>query len=226
MISNRQKKGIHYFLKGFIPLNNSKQNRRIFLTGFTLLEILISISILLIVTSMVYAIFRNSLNYWVRGYSSSRRQQSARLAFSRMTSNISSLFISTARDIYCLGAKDKFYFIVISTSDDQGGLSEIGYEFNLINKTLVFSYQNKADYDFDTYDDKNVIATSVENLTFSYLDENGNWLENWDSRQGAKQQGISPQAVKIYFEVENNDLVDKKEVFETIVELPIRTKYQ
>ncbi|MDD5351755.1 MAG: prepilin-type N-terminal cleavage/methylation domain-containing protein [Candidatus Omnitrophica bacterium] len=203
-----------------------KKEKRDFLKGFTLVEILIAVSILLIVTGMVSTIFISTLNYWKRGYALSRRQQSARLVFSRMTENISSLFLSSSRNIYCFGSKDKFYFMSASVKGTEGDLAEMGYEFNQADGKLFFYYQEKSDYDFSTYDYKDIIAVDILELNFSYLDSSGNWLDSWDSRVGGQEQGLSPQAIKVYFSVENPDFPDKKEAFETVVELPIRTKYR
>ena len=193
--------------------------------GFTLIEILVSITIFLVVVGMASTFFLNTLNYWKRGYSLTRRQQAARLVFSRMTENISSLFLSTSRGIYCFGSKDKFYFISASVKGDEGDLAEMGYEFNLADNALLFLYQERADFDFGTYDSKDMIAIKVLEVTFNYLDETGSWLEDWDSRIGGQQEGIAPQAIKISFGIENLDFPDNKEIFETVIELPIRTKY-
>ncbi|MFC1646090.1 type II secretion system protein J [Candidatus Omnitrophota bacterium] len=195
-------------------------------TGFTLIEILVATAIFVIVIGMVYTIFMGTLGYWKRGYGLASRQQAARTLFSRMTSNISSLFFSVSRSIYCFGSKEKLYFISASTKSSGGDLAEMGYEFIPSDNTIVFSYQEKADFDFDTFDSKNIIAVKIISLTFSYLDREGNWLDDWDSRIGGQQEKLPPQAIKINFAIENTDYPDNKEVFETVVELPIRSKYQ
>jgi len=194
--------------------------------SFTLVEILIGMSIMMIITGMIASLFIGTLNYWKRGYSFNQRQQSTRLVFSRMTDNISSLFVAASRDIHCFGSKDKFYFISASVKSPEGDLAEMGYEYNSAEKKILFSYQEKADFNFDTYDSKDMIAINILSLDFRYMDSSGNWLESWDSRQGGQQQGKAPQAIKVSLGVENNDLPDKKELFETIIELPIRTKYE
>jgi type II secretory pathway pseudopilin PulG len=196
-------------------------NRR----SFTLLEILIAATIFVIVIGMVYTIFSGTLSYWKRGYSLNSRQQAARLVFSRMTDNISSLFLSIPRNIYCFGLNNKFYFVSSSVKGGEGDLAEMGYELVQLENRLVFSYQEKADFDFDTYDYKNTIAVDVMGLNFSYLDKDGSWRSDWDSRLGGQQEKSPPQAIKISLEIKNTDSTDGKEVFETIVELPIRTKY-
>jgi hypothetical protein len=193
--------------------------------SFTLVEILIGMSIMLMITAMVASLFIGTLNYWKRGYGFNQRQQSARIVFSRMTENISSLFVSTSRGIYCFGAKDNFHFISVSVKSPEGDLAEMSYEYNPAEKRIYFSYQEKADFNFDTYDSKDMIAINVLSLDFSYMDKDGSWLTSWDSRQGGQQEGRAPQAVKISLGVENTDAPEGKEVFETIVELPIRTKY-
>ncbi len=194
--------------------------------SFTLIEILIGTAIMIIVIGMVYTIFSGTLGYWKRGYGLASRQQAARTLISRMTGNISSLFISTPRNIYCFGSKEKFYFIFASIKGSEGDLAEMGYEFIPTDNTIAFSYQERADFDFDTYDSKKTMAINILGLNFSYLDKQGSWLDEWDSRQGGEQEEDPPQAIKISFDIENNDFPDKKETFETVVELPIRTKYQ
>lgn len=194
-------------------------------TGFTLIEILISMSILLIVTGMVSFVFINTLNYWKRGFGFTNRQFAARLVFSRMTGNISSLFLSIPRDIYCFGTIDKFYFISVSARSSEGDLVEMGYEINSADNTLLFSYQEKADFDFSTYDSKDIIAVKALLLSFAYLDKTGKWHASWDSRVGGQQEGLAPQAIKVSFGIENKDIPGNIEVFETVIELPISSKY-
>ena len=203
-------------------MNFMKQTNK---KAFTLIEILISITILLVVTGMVSAIFFNTLNYWKRGYGFTNRQQAARLVFSRMTENISSLFVSASRNIYCFGSKDSFYFISASFKGSEGDLAEMGYEFNAGENKLYFSYQGEADFNFDTHDYKDMIAIKVVEFALYYLDKSGDWFDSWDSRIGGQQEGIVPQAIKVLFAIENNDLEGNKEVFETLIELPLRTKY-
>lgn len=197
--------------------------------GFTLLEVLVATAIFIIVIGMIYTIFMGTLSYWKRGYSLVSRQQAARTLFSRMTNNISSLFLSIPRSMYCFGSKEKLYFISVSTrssSSGGGDLVEMGYEFVSSDNTIVFSFQEKADFDFDTFDSRDIMAVNILGLTFSYLDKQGNWVDNWDSRIGGQQEKLAPQAIRINFAIENTDYPDNKEVFETVVELPIRIKNQ
>jgi len=203
-----------------INFMNSKPRK-----GFTLIEILISISILMIVISMVSFVFINTLNYWRRGFGFTNRQFAARLVFSRMTDNISSLFLSIPRGIYCFGTIDEFHFISVSSGSSEGDLAEMGYGINLDDNTLLFTYQEKADFDFSTYDSKEVIAVKTMMLSFAYLDKAGNWFASWDSRVGGQQENQAPQAIKVYFGIENLDIPGDMEVFETVIELPISSKY-
>ncbi|MFC1709095.1 type II secretion system protein J [Candidatus Omnitrophota bacterium] len=189
--------------------------------GFTLMEILMSTAIFVLIIGMVSTIFIGTMNYWKRGYSLATRQQAARTLISRMTSNISSLFFSVSRGIYCFGSKDKFYFISVSTKGAEGDLSEIGYEYSPSDSTMLFSYEEKSDFDFDTYDSKGIMAIGVLSVDFSYLDKEGNWRQEWDSRIGGEQEGVPPQAVRVSFAIENTDFTEGREIFETMVELPI-----
>lgn len=194
--------------------------------GFTLLEILVSTAIFVVLMGMVYTIFSGALNYWRRGYTLASRQQAARTVFSRMTSDVSSLFLSIPRSIYCFGTKEKFYFISASAIGSEGHLAEMGYEYVPSDKKIIFSYQDTADFDFATFDSQKTIAISILGLSFSYLNKEGVWVEDWDSRISGAQEKTPPQAVRIILEIENKDYADNKEVFETVVELPIRSKYQ
>lgn len=195
------------------------------LTGFTLVEMLVSMAIFVIIMGMVYTIFSGTMNYWKRGYDLTSRQQASRTLISRMTNNISSLFLDTSRNIYCFGSQEKFSFISTSVKSPEGDLAEMSYEFLASDNTIVFSYQGKADFNFDTYDSSSIIAIKILELDFSYLDRGGSWLESWDSRAGGPQEGISPKAIKISFAIENLDYPENKEVFETVIELPISSKY-
>ena len=190
--------------------------------AFTLLEIMIAMSIFLIVSAMAFALFSGALNYWKKGYDTARTHQAARLVFGRMTDNISSLFLSSAnKDIYCEGSASAFYFITTLSGQSDSSLSEAGYEFNSDDKSLVYAYQENADYSFSTFDSRKVIATGVLNLKFSYLNNKDEWRDTWEAKKGGAQEGTIPRAIKITFEVESEYLANKKEIFDTVVTLPM-----
>ncbi len=182
--------------------------------GFTLIEILVAMAILVIVIASTLAIFRASTASWRKGEMRAQRYQQARFILERMSREIASILPASLAGPYCLGTGDKFYFIS-SLSDAPVSLIEVGYWLDEDACELMRSYASSPDYDFSTFEKEEVLSEQVSALNFQY--STGEiWQENWDSRAGAEQEGILPKAVRIDFDI-RDEKGASSESFSTVV---------
>ncbi|MBN2097438.1 MAG: prepilin-type N-terminal cleavage/methylation domain-containing protein [Candidatus Omnitrophica bacterium] len=169
--------------------------------AFTLIEILVTMTILVMVVSSTMVIFRATANSWRRGEARSLRYQQARFILERMSKEIASSIPSSLAGPYCLGTAQTFYFIS-SSIDAPSSLVEIGYWLNENNQELMRSYQASPDYDFCTFEKEEALSENVSELNFQYS-TGAIWCQDWDSRPQAAQSGILPKAVKIEFSIQD-----------------------
>ena len=182
--------------------------------GFTLIEILVAMAILIIVIGSTLAIFRASAASWRKGEVRAVRYQQARFILERMSREISSIIPTSLAGPYCLGLPDKFYFIS-SSADAPAALIEVGYWADEETQELMRNYQFSPDYDFSTFDKEETLSENISAINFRYW-TGEIWRENWDSRPEADQDGILPKAVKISFDVQD-EKETTSESFTTVV---------
>ena len=189
--------------------------------AFTLIEILVAMSILVIVIASTLAIFRTAANSWRKGEIRAQRYQQARFILERMSREIASIFPTSLAGPYCLGTPEKFYFIC-SLSDAPASLIEVGYWLDEDSEELMRSYQGAPDYDFSTFEKEEALSENIMGLNFQYS-TGQDWQDNWDSRLGRAQSGILPKAVKIEFAIED-EKGGQQEEFSTVVTVATATE--
>lgn len=182
--------------------------------GFTLIEILVAMVILIIVIGSTLAIFRASATSWQRGQLRSQRYQAARFILDRMTREISSSFPSSLAGPHCLGSADRFYFIC-ALNDIPTSLAEVGYWLDENSQTLMRSYELFPDYKFSSFEKAEVLGEDIQALNFFYY-TGETWRQDWDSRPQAAQSGMLPKAVKVTFDIKDQSS-QRIESFETVI---------
>jgi Tfp pilus assembly protein PilV len=203
---------VNYFIDYFNQRTNEPTNQRT--NGFTLIEILVAMMMLVIVIVSTIAIFRASATSWQKGELRAQRYQQARFILERLSREIASIFPVASSGPYCLGSDEEFYF-VCCLSDAPASLLEVGYRLDKSAQELMRSYQFSPDYDFGSFDQEEVLSENISALKFSYSAQ-GAWQEGWDSRQGAAQEGLLPKAVKIEFAI-HDEKGAQEESFSTVV---------
>lgn len=186
--------------------------------GFTLIEVMVAMAILVIVIGSTLAIFRASATSWRKGELRAQRYQQARFILERLTREISSIVPASLAGPYCFGTAEKLYF-VCSQADAPSSLIEVGYWMDQGAQELVRGYQSPPDYNFNTFKEEEVFSENLSALNFQYS-AGEMWQEDWDSRPGGAQSGILPKAVKIGFDIQDNKGT-KTESFSTVVTLPV-----
>lgn len=186
--------------------------------AFTLIEILVAMSILVIVIGSTLAIFRASATSWQKGETRAKRYQRARFIFEIMSREIASIVPTSSAGPYCLGTKGTLYCIS-ALIDTQGALTEVGYWLDADEKELMRSYDAAPDYDFSSFDEEEVLSEGVSFLEFSYS-TGENWQATWDSRLEGAQSGALPKAIRVSFNIEDKKTA-RIESFSIVITLDV-----
>lgn len=189
--------------------------------GFTLLELLVAISILAMVSVLIYSAFA-SMRRTKEGLERVQdRYREGRIAMQRVTRELQSAYLS-------LHAPNDSSLLVVTTAfvgtrgnpidrvdfnafanlrrdrdaheSDQAELSYFGSPNPDLSGTtdLVRRLSNRPDLDPGKGGRVEVLATDIDLFELEYLDaETGLWTETWDSTQVTGQPGRLPYQVRI-----------------------------
>ncbi len=215
--------------------------------GFTVIELLLAISILAIVVSIIFSLYYASTGIVEESRYKADIYQTARLALDRMSNEISSTFYPENPNTP--SADDKSERIIFVGEDIQEGeysldrlnftstvfryirrdapeteLCEIGYYLYSESEedgTRILLRREDPTVDDEPLEGGNVLelADSVVGLNFEYYDEDGeNKTESWDSTAIDKGRKI-PSAVKITISLKDKNGIIKD--FSTLAEIGI-----
>ena len=196
--------------------------------GFTIIEVLISLAILAIVGVMVGVIFRATQKSFLDSKAFQHVLDLARESVVRMTSEIQETYVDSRGIVNFVGVDsnasitklnssgDEVFFVIPFAGSGSGDISEAGF-WQRNDGMLMRHTDNDPDFDFSTADGDDELGIVISNLNFQYFD-GLNYLDEWDSRKGASQEGLFPQSVKISFSVEDERNTIKKE-FNTVVKI-------
>ncbi|MBU0633973.1 MAG: type II secretion system GspH family protein [Candidatus Omnitrophica bacterium] len=197
-------------------------------TGITLIEILVSMSILAILVFILYSAFSVSLRGWKKSDNILQAAGIARVILERIEREISSAFIKTAStEFYCVGfdkntpsgwrtdsIDGEFYFIAPLNPGDtsQSDFCEVGYwldgqgTLEAKDDALMRFYvtdDRKIDpspeFDFDfSTGTSNELSVNITGLEFEFFNSAGTSFSSWDSRVS----GTAPARMKVTITVE------------------------
>ncbi len=198
--------------------------------AFTLIEILVSITIVSLVGMAVYSIFANGINAWRRGNENSNYERNVRLISEKFARELRNT--SEFSNIAFEGTKDSIMFpaLILSESISDNGETESYYEVG----RLAFFYDKTENalckeektfpeaFSQEEIGEGKVLIEDVRKLEFSYcyLDNatgKYKWKEDWKKEE---QESI-PQAVKIEMVLGANE-----DDFEKTIFIPIGTGEQ
>ncbi len=200
--------------------------------GLTLIELLVTMSILALLILILYSVFNISLRGWKKSDSVLEASTIARVVIERMSREISGAIIDGGNNFYCLGfdqaapstwhadnQADEFYFIApINPGDSEySDLCEVGYWLGLDNdgkKVLKRFYavddrkehpaNPNFDFDFSTPAGNNdEFSQNISNLEFEFFDKTGaSLVPPVDSRPPPLGKGSAPAKIKVTITVE------------------------
>ena len=120
--------------------------------GFTLIEVLIAIGILLVIITLIGMIFRGALLSWAESQILARSYQTLKRIFLGISKEVSSSVrvdeTMVSEDVPVFKADSHSIFFIYP---DRHGLKEIAYIYDPSDKVLL-RRQSDCDFDFDTFD--------------------------------------------------------------------------
>lgn len=188
-------------------------------SGFTLLEILIAIAILALVMSSLYGAYSGTLETTEMVESARDVDQAARLALMQMADDFSSLYYRKAEGE---NESSPFHFQGGMEAEGEGGTvvefastAHLGFDvsfpslrINRVSYVLEKQEDNQRYYRLvrtelpfvDLSGEREgtavELADTVESLTLTYLNEDGETLSQWDSKAEGTE-GLLPRLVHI-----------------------------
>jgi len=199
--------------------------------GLTLLEVLVSISILALMSTLIYGAL-DGMSKAKKGLSRiDERYQQGRSALMRISRELQSAFISLHQPLVASQSVSATAFVGKHSSptdridfnsfshrrftadvheSDQNELSYFGSRDPDVNKLDLVRRESKTlDLDPGRGGIVNVVAEDIESFTLEYLDPlTSEWTDSWDSTQAAEQFMRLPMQVKITL-VLNGGIGDK-----------------
>ena len=207
--------------------------------GFTLLELLIAITILGIVLTTIYAAYSGVLTNIRELGDDSRIYQMARITLDRMSRDLTSL--QRSKDAFVLQSEDgsigKRSFeaitfwsaahLVFDEGEVPGSPAAISYfvredkdgGFSLWRSDVV---QAKPDLNKKA-EEGIIICQKLQSLNFKFYNASGDEQESWDTESSSEsQKGRPPALVQIELTLANPRDADKPYRFVTKVFIPVR----
>jgi general secretion pathway protein J len=230
-------------------LQYSKEN-----AGFTLMEILIAISIFAVVITTIYTSYTGTFRVVDETESQAEIYRMARIAMERMLEDLESIyipkrqenpeseentlhlfqFVGEDREIKGMSA-DSLRFISrahikLSGQEQEAGAVEIGYyikETDEENHLVLYRSDRpmpEAAIPIDEETDGLVLCEGLAAVNFAYYEENGEVRESWDSASDELKDKI-PRMVSISLEFLGSLNPEAPFKFMTSVEFPIAQEY-
>lgn len=209
---------------------NKRSNQK----GFTLAELMIAVSILIILVGMLAVIFRATQESFTQASAMQKVFDTSRNVIGRMHDELSAAFFGPIGRTGLYGVDsgdpklktgsvgDEVFFYVPLAELESADICEIGYWLR-DDGNLMRHYHSESDYDFATAEADDELGLVVEDLNFEYYDGT-DYLPSWDSRIGGSQEGIQPKAIRISFLIhDEKDLLEK--TFETVVHISSGIRY-
>ncbi len=202
--------------------NKGQKSGRYNQSGFTLLELIVSMTILSLVTVLIGSGFRLALDSWEKGETETEWTQRLRVLSMLLTQQLKSAYPYKVDDgnekvVLFEGESDSMLFVTSLADLNYGGFKWVRYSYK--NETLLYNEGLLPDKELDDVIKKNeeVIDENLEELMFEYYSrESSEWMESWSQGEelpGAVRIKISNfQPFSIYIPIYRKD----KREFEAI----------
>jgi general secretion pathway protein J len=205
--------------------------------GFTLLEILISIGILVVILTMIYGAFNSSLKAFSAMETRGDAHGQARLTLSRMSEEIASMYLAKEDPNTATGLlgedgdeddlpADNLHFTSLShirwaKDSRESELCEIGYFLEKDRDTEKSFLFRREDWNVDgNLQEGGVtleLAEGVAGLNFRYHDGE-EWFDDWDSKA---RNGL-PKAIEVVLLM--SEPSQERIAFSSIIPVPVAGK--
>ncbi len=154
--------------------------------GFTLLELIISITILSMVILLISSGYRLALDSWEKGENETAATQRLRILSSLLSQQLKSAYpyrteIDDKKAVLFRGDAASVMFATALTDSSYGGFKWVKYSYD--NGTLLYKEGLLPDKKLSEKlsGDEEVIDTDLGEVKFSYFSaDEGGWKESWD----------------------------------------------
>lgn len=168
-----------------------------FAGGFTLLELILSMTILSLVTLIIGSGFRLGLQAWEKGETETLETQKLRALTGVFSQALKSAYpfelkIEEKKTLVFEGKADSLLFVTASVDRHEGGFKWVNYVYG--DKSLTVTEGIMPDKDFldKVTRDPEVVDDDLDEVKFEYLEMEGeNWKETWELGSGL------PAAVRV-----------------------------
>lgn len=171
-------------------MKNSCRERRQ-KNGFTLIELIIAITILCLITVIIGGAFRLGIQAWEKGEKETGDSQRLRVLSSLLSQQLKSFYPYKIKMenkdeevVLFKGGSDSITFVTTLTDSSYGGFKWVRYDFR--DGALFYMEGLLPDKKFEEKINKNkdkeeIIDKNIDELQFSYLSSDDNeWKESWD----------------------------------------------
>jgi general secretion pathway protein J len=206
-------------------------------SGFTLLELLLSLAITSIIVVLIFGTFRMGIRAWERGERDIEKQQRMRIVLELMRTQLGSLTASAtfkkSRNLVAFeGTENRISFISTLALDPahrgmtvftQYMIKQTSEGFDLsVAELLPSGRATPVDVNLPENTPRTDLLTGVQEISFEYLnrfDSQGaaRWQSKWEAVADSKSQVLLPLAVRLR-------IVDQLHPHPVTVLFPIRSR--
>ncbi len=163
-----------------------KKNKKCEKEGFTLLELIVAMTILSLVALMIGNGFRLGLDAWEKGEKETDATQRMRVLSGLLSQQIKSLYpyemeIEDEMVVLFKGESDSVMFVTTLTDSSYGGFKWVRYSYK--DDNLLYKEGLLPDKELmkKIADDEEIIDSNIEEVKFRYYSpDEGEWKETWD----------------------------------------------
>jgi general secretion pathway protein J len=157
--------------------------------GFTLLELIIALTILTLVTVIIGSGLRISVRAWDKGEAETGETQRLRILSGMLSQQIKSAYpykvvMDNEEVILFEGEKNSILFATALADETDGGMKWVRYEYR--GGSLYYNEGILPDKKLDESiaSGGDVLDADTGEITFEYLDGEGEWKDSWDRGDG------------------------------------------
>lgn len=155
--------------------------------GFTLLELVIAITILTLITLIIGSAFRLGIMAWEKGEKETGEIQRLRVLSGMLSQQVTSAhpYKMKMQDedeplIFFRGDTNSLMFVTAFTDSSYGGFKWVKYIYR--EGSLFYKEGLLPDKKLEQKikEGEEVIDSDLDSISFTYLSDNGEWKESWD----------------------------------------------
>ncbi len=154
--------------------------------GFTIIELILSLSILSVIVLLIGSSFRLGMNAWEKGSAETHETQRLRVLSGIMSQNLKSAYpfkikIDREEVIMFNGKKDSLLFVTALADYTIGGFKWIRFSYD--DESLMYKEGILPDKKVieKVTGDEELVESDIKEFEFQYLSsDQSEWLESWD----------------------------------------------